>query len=172
MAVVHSKEELELHSRASAVIVQPLVDCGEQTVKAYVVGSLVSCQEGSSPSKLRSPAFGGSSSVEPQTPASAAAQEIATVLRRILGLTLFGFDLVPCRMTGEARGRVSAGPGPWMPLDIAHPGQRGTQPNAFHFYTTAGLWCIVDINYFPSFKGVPGAAAALHAALLHAAGAG
>lgn len=112
MAVVHSKEELELHSRASAVIVQPLVDCGEQTVKAYVVGSLVSSQEGSSPSKLRSPAFGDSSRVQPQTPASAAAQEIATVLRRILGLTFFGFDLVPCRKTGETRGACSAGLGP------------------------------------------------------------
>lgn len=29
----------------------------------------------------------------------------------------------------------------------------------------------MDINYFPSFKGIPGAAAALHAALLHVAGA-
>ena len=172
MAIVHSKEELELHSRASAVIVQPLVECGEQMVKAYVVGSLVSCQEVSSPSKLRSPAFEESSGVEPQTPAPAAAQEIATVLRGILGLTLFGFDLVPCRMTGEARGRVSAAQSPWMPLAIAYSSQRVTHPNAFNSYTTAGLWCIVDINYFPSFKGVPGAAAALHAALLHAAGAG
>ena len=92
-------------------------------------------------------------------------EAVAAALRQRLGLTLFGFDLVFDRAAG---GWVAHGLH-LMPLPCAPMGQQADTACQHRHHSLhscpAGELVIVDVNYFPSFKGIPEAPAALQGAL-------
>lgn len=112
IAIVRNRAELAaLEPRDSPVLIQEHVDGSGEDVKIYVVGeSVFAVRKEFSPTSFTRP--GRSCPVSPEL------REIALSCGRVLGLGLYGLDIL----------ETDDGP------------------------------IVVDVNYFPGYKGVPGAA--------------
>lgn len=103
--------------------------------------------------------------VAPRAPSQHVFERIAASLHQSLGLSLFGFDVVIASEDGtpgdaadaragmDGRGQAGAAAG-------GCEGQRGQQGPL--------QYVVVDVNYFPSFKGAPGAALLFREAVMAA----
>lgn len=111
MVVVTNAAELACCSVPQPAIVQPLVTTDGSTLKVYVIGSSVDCLHVTGPALLPSwycQTSGGVMEHHSQCqvqkdaamPQAAPTAKIAMTLKRQLGLTFFGFDLVYCLETG------------------------------------------------------------------------
>ncbi len=121
----------------------------------------------------------------PRVPSQHVFERIAASLHQSLGLSLFGFDVViaaegdtpgdaadaQAGMDGQCQaGAAPAGGCEGLQGQQQQRGQQGVQQADLQYV-------VVDVNYFPSFKGAPGAAQLFREAVMaayrrHVAGAG